>query len=100
MLIICSVNTVFSGSPPTYTIDLGTNSHPNNYTNQDYMKWVMRDARAANPNIKILIEVAAGANEFTEIFSTDTKLAGVWCEIRNLLPGRAECVSGLSSGRL
>ena len=58
MLIICSVNTISVGSPPTYTIEIGTNSHPNNYTNQDYMKWVMRDARAANPNIKILIELA------------------------------------------
>lgn len=71
MLIICSVNTVPVGSPPTYTIDLGTNSHPNHYTNQNYMDWIMRDARAANPNIKILIELACGGNEFTQIFSTD-----------------------------
>ena len=68
MLIICSVNTIPVGS--SYTIEIGTNSHPNSYTNQDYMNWVMRDARAANPNIKLLIELACGT-EFTQIFSTD-----------------------------
>jgi hypothetical protein len=35
------------------------------------MDWLIQDARNTNPNIKILITLGYGANEFTQIFSSD-----------------------------
>ncbi|HVZ38035.1 MAG TPA: glycosyl hydrolase family 18 protein [Candidatus Kapabacteria bacterium] len=76
MVNICFANTVQTdfttvpmGDGSTYTIDLQTASHPDGYSNQQYMDWLIRDARAANPDVKILITLGYGRNEFTQIFS-------------------------------
>ena len=75
MVNICFANTVPIpiplGTPPSYTIALQSATHPAPYTNQDYMNMMIQDARAANPNIKILITLGYGGNEFTQIFSGD-----------------------------
>lgn len=79
MVNICFANTVPtgpstvpSGDGSTHTIQLQTSNHPDNYTNQQYMDWLIQDARATNPNIKLLITLGYAANEFTQIFSSDS----------------------------
>ena len=76
MVNICFANTlptssttVPTGDGSTYTIELQSANHPGGYTNQDYMNWLIQDAREANPNIKVLITLGYAANEFTQIFS-------------------------------
>jgi Glycosyl hydrolases family 18 len=75
MLNICFLNTVPTssstvptGDGSTYTIDLQTADHPDGYTNQQYMDWVIQDARKANPEIKILVTLGYADDEFTQIF--------------------------------
>jgi hypothetical protein len=63
--------TVPTGDGSTYTIQLTAATHPDGYTNQDYMNWIIQDARQANPNIKVLITLGYAADEFTQIFSGD-----------------------------
>jgi hypothetical protein len=67
-----SATTVPTGDGSTYTIELGQKTHPDGSTNQQYMTWVMNDARAANPNIKILVMLGYGHNGLTQIFSSDS----------------------------
>ena len=64
-----SSTTVPTGKGTTYTIELPEASHPCGYTNQQYMGWIIQDARNANPSIKILATLGYGGNEFTQIFS-------------------------------
>jgi hypothetical protein len=78
MVNICFANTVPTSAttvPPgngsTYTIELQTAKHPDGYTNQDYMSWLIQDARSTNPGIKVLITLGYAENEFTQIFSSD-----------------------------
>ena len=77
MMSLCFAVTVPApaqpGAPPSYTIAIQTANHPAPYTNQDYMNFVIRDSRAANPNIKILITLdpADGGNWLSMIFSGD-----------------------------
>jgi hypothetical protein len=78
MVNICFVNTVPTssttvptGDGSTYTIELQAISHPGGYTNQQYMDWLIQDARQANPNIKILATLGYADNEFTQIFSSN-----------------------------
>lgn len=66
-----SATTVPTGDGSTYTIGLQTATHPDGYTNQDYMNWLIQDARKANPNIKLLVTLGYADNEFTQIFSKD-----------------------------
>src|SRR5918911_1095592 len=73
MLNICFLNTVPTssstvptGDGSTYTIELQTADHPDGYTNQQYMDWLIQDARQANPNIKILATLGYADNEFTQ----------------------------------
>lgn len=66
-----SGTTVPTGDGSTYTIQLTAATHPDGYTNQDYMNWIIQDARQANPNIKVLITLGYAADEFTQIFSGD-----------------------------
>ncbi|MBY0430501.1 MAG: glycoside hydrolase family 18 protein [Rhodospirillales bacterium] len=44
----------------SYTIEMGASSHPGGLTNQDYMNYVIRDARADNPKIKIAMTLNWG----------------------------------------
>jgi hypothetical protein len=64
-------STVPAGDGSTYTIELQTATHPDGYTNQDYMNWLIQDARNTNPGIKLLITLGYADNEFTQIFSSD-----------------------------
>jgi hypothetical protein len=75
MLNICFVNTVPTGPdtiPPgdrsTYTIELQTADHPGGIPNQQYMDWVMQDARNANSKLKIFATLGYADDEFTQIF--------------------------------
>lgn len=76
MLNICFANTVKTSSDtvPTgdgssHTVELQTADHPGKITNDQYMKWIIRDARQTNPGIKILLTLGFGADEFLQIFS-------------------------------
>ncbi|WP_170294979.1 glycoside hydrolase family 18 protein [Roseospira navarrensis] len=44
----------------SYTIAMGAASHAGGLTNQDYMDWVIRDARASNPSIRIAMTLNWG----------------------------------------
>lgn len=53
-----------------YTIEIGGSSHQGGLSNQDYLNFVLRDARQVNPNIKFLATmVYSGNNTLAEIFS-------------------------------
>lgn len=78
MVSICWVNTlptsattIPSGNGSTHTVQLQISTHPDGSTNQQYMEWLIQDARKANPNIKILVTLGYGANEITQIFAKD-----------------------------
>jgi len=66
-----SATTVPAGNGSTYTVQLQQSTHPDGSTNQQYMEWLIQDARAANPNIKLLVMLGYGATYITEIFSGD-----------------------------
>ncbi|HSE18696.1 MAG TPA: glycosyl hydrolase family 18 protein [Pyrinomonadaceae bacterium] len=51
------------------TIQIGSSSHSGGLTNQDYLNFVLRDARQVNPNIKFLA---------TMVYSGDKTLAAVF----------------------
>ena len=52
------------------TIQIGASSHPGGLTNQDYLDYVLRDARQANPGIKFLATmVYSGDNTLARIFA-------------------------------
>lgn len=79
-LSICWVNTVPTSADTIpaagadvfpWTIQLQQSTHPGGITNQQYMTNVMSDARAANPNIKILAMLGYAADEITQIFGSD-----------------------------
>ena len=79
MVGICWVNTlktssttVPTGDGSTYTVQLQISTHPDGSSNQQYMDWLIQDARAANPNIKLLVMLGYGADEITQIFSNDS----------------------------
>ncbi len=78
MVSICWVNTlptsattVPPGNGSTHTVQLQISTHPDGSTNQQYMEWLIQDARKANPNIKILVMLGYGKDEITQIFSKD-----------------------------
>lgn len=52
------------------TIQIGDKTHPDNLTNQDYLDYVLRDARQVNPGIKFLATmVYSGDHTLASIFS-------------------------------
>jgi GH18 family chitinase len=57
-----SAQTVPQGDGSSYTLSTGNPppSHPGGLTNQDYMLYVVRDARKNNPNIKITVTLVYG----------------------------------------
>lgn len=76
MVSICWVNTlptsattVPAGDGSTYTVQLQSGTHPDGSSNQQYMDWLIQDARAINPNIKLLAMLGYGDDEITQIFS-------------------------------
>ncbi len=65
-----SINTVPVGDGSSYTIEMGESSHPNDLTNQDYMDYIIRDARKNNPHIKIAMTLNWGDGSLlSSIFS-------------------------------
>lgn len=64
---------LFSKSFPPHkgsTIQIGNASHSGGLTNQDYLNFVLRDARQVNPGIKFLATmVYSGANTLAAVFS-------------------------------
>lgn len=66
ILSICWVNTVTVGNG--YSIELQTSTHPDGSSNLEYMQWVIADARAANPSIKIIAMMGYGGDEITQLF--------------------------------
>ncbi|MBB4265603.1 glycoside hydrolase family 18 protein [Roseospira visakhapatnamensis] len=70
VLYLCFATTVPVGphtvpSPPqapagSYTLQMGAASHPKHLTNQDYMDWIIRDARVTNPEIRIAMTLNWG----------------------------------------
>ncbi len=53
------------------TIQIGSSSHPGGLTNQDYLNFVLRDARQVNPNIMFLATmVYSGSNTLAAVFSS------------------------------
>jgi hypothetical protein len=68
-----STSTVPVGDGSSYTIEMGASSHSGGLTNQDYMNYVIRDARASNPNIKFAITLNWATAAFYPIsFQTPT----------------------------
>lgn len=88
VLFVCFVNTVPTssssvpagdGSSYTLQIDPAPTPHPDGLTNEDYLRFVVRDARANNPNIRIVVTLdyntlePNGQTTLSQIFS-NTKL--------------------------
>jgi hypothetical protein len=81
ILFICFVtttptnaNTIPVGDGSSYTlmvapgVDEGGH-HPNGWTNEDYMNFVIRDSRKNNSKIKISVTLAYGSGDSTDILS-------------------------------
>ena len=61
-----------ASSPTGKTIQIGSASHPGGLTNQDYLNYVLRDARAVNPRIQFLATmVYSGSNTLASVFSSN-----------------------------
>lgn len=64
-IVPTSADTIPAGDGSSYTLFLDHVTHPPDRgggvpTNQDYMEWIVRDARKANPKIKILLTLLYG----------------------------------------
>ena len=64
-IVPTSSNTIPAGDGSTYTLFLDKVTHPagedgNAPTNQDYMQWIVRDAKKANPKIKVCLTLLYG----------------------------------------
>jgi hypothetical protein len=64
-IVPTSSDTIPKGNGQSYTLFLDKVTHPTSPdgsvpTNQDYMEWIVRDARKANPKIKICITLLYG----------------------------------------
>jgi hypothetical protein len=65
-----SAKTVPTGDGSSYTIQMGASSHPGGLTNQDYMNYIIRDARKSNSSIRIAVTLNWGdGNVLSNIFS-------------------------------
>lgn len=64
-IVPTSSDTIPAGDGSSYTLFLDNVTHPANRdgsvpTNQDYMEWIVRDAKKANPKIKICLTLLYG----------------------------------------
>lgn len=71
-------NTIPAGDGSSYTLFLDKVTHPANHdgsvpTNQDYMEWIVRDAKKANPNIKICLTLLYGKQHLISQIYPDPK---------------------------
>ena len=77
MLDICFFNTVVTGRSTvpagdgsSYTIEIGPKTHPDGSSNQEYLEWTIRDARAVNPQVKLLATLDYSDDELSKIFAS------------------------------
>lgn len=81
MLCICfaetvptSPATVPSGNGDSYTLRIQDSQHPGGLTNHDYLTYVIRDARAANPGIKLLMTLRwRDGDQINRIFQNNSR---------------------------
>jgi hypothetical protein len=64
-IVPTSADTIPAGDGSSYTLLLDSVTHPAGPngevpTNQDYMEWIVRDAKQANPKIKVLLTLLYG----------------------------------------
>ncbi|MCP3940966.1 MAG: hypothetical protein GY710_05730 [Desulfobacteraceae bacterium] len=64
-IVPTSNDTIPAGDGSSYTLSLDRVTHPDNkngkvFTNQDYMEWIIHDAKKANPKIKICLTLLYG----------------------------------------
>lgn len=64
-IVPTSSNTIPEGDGSSYTLCLDKVTHPKDKdgtapTNQDYLEWIARDAKKANPNIKVCLTLLYG----------------------------------------
>jgi GH18 family chitinase len=60
-MVPTSAKTVPAGDGSSYTIQISSgDNHRNGLTNQDYMNYIMRDAKKSNPKIKIAVMLDYG----------------------------------------
>lgn len=79
-LLVCFMNTVPTG-PATvpvgdgssYTLTTTQKTHPDGSTNLDYLQYVVRDARKANPAIRILGTLDYGGDTLSRVFSNASR---------------------------
>ena len=70
-----SSSTVPVGDGSFYTIQIGnaTSTHPDGSTTEEYLKWLIADARKTNPNIKLMATLGYGQDYFSNIFESSLK---------------------------
>lgn len=69
VLFICFVKTVRAAADG-YTIEIPPGTHPGGLTSQQYLQYVVADARKSNPGIKICVTLAFGSGtNISKIFS-------------------------------
>ena len=73
ILYLCFVTTVPASNNPFYTVEIGSAAHPGGLTNQDYMSYVLRDARQNNPKIKIAVTLDWGQPDILSNIFSNTK---------------------------
>lgn len=69
--VCTSSRTIPQGNGDQWTLEMGqSNNHSGGLTNQDYMDFIIRDARQQNPNIKICMTLLWGnADTLSQIFN-------------------------------
>ncbi|HEY0016354.1 MAG TPA: glycosyl hydrolase family 18 protein [Longimicrobium sp.] len=68
-IVPTSATTIPAGTGADFTVQLQSGTHPDGSTNQQYMDWLIQDARAVNPNIKLQVMLGYGATDITQIFA-------------------------------
>ncbi len=70
MLNICFVDTIYDPASNGFTLKLVPAVHqPGNIPNDQYMQWIIADARAANPAIKVLVTMGYAGDEITKMYA-------------------------------
>lgn len=82
LLLVCFAEIVPAGDG-TYTIQIGDSAHPGGLTNQEYLQYIVRDARQNNPNVQIGVTLDYGnGSGISQIFpdpsNPDAQSAGAF----------------------
>ncbi len=80
ILFLCFAETVPAADGQSYTLQMGPGSHPEGappppeFTNQDYMNFIIRDSRVNNNALKISMSLVWGnGDEINQIFSNTSR---------------------------